>query len=107
MEFEWNISQDSPHCSSATKSKSSYLKLSVDPSEFHWTDYLHVDVSMTSYGDLKTMNGNANAKRRPRFQKCEKIPSRTMVILRTWITKECGILLMEADHNENGTESQS
>ena len=22
MEFEWNISQDSPHCSSATKSKS-------------------------------------------------------------------------------------
>ena len=23
MEFEWNISQDSPHCSSATKSKSS------------------------------------------------------------------------------------
>ena len=26
MEFEWNISQDSPHCSSATKSKSSCLK---------------------------------------------------------------------------------
>ena len=23
MEFEWNISQDSPHCSSSTKSKSS------------------------------------------------------------------------------------
>ena len=26
MEFEWNISQDSPYCSSATKSKSSCLK---------------------------------------------------------------------------------
>ena len=26
MEFEWNISQDSPHCSSATKSKSSCPK---------------------------------------------------------------------------------
>ena len=26
MEFEWNISQDSPSCSSATKSKSSCLK---------------------------------------------------------------------------------
>ena len=26
MEFEWNISQDSPHCSSATKSKGSCLK---------------------------------------------------------------------------------
>ena len=26
MEFEWNIFQDSPHCSSATKSKSSCLK---------------------------------------------------------------------------------
>ena len=26
MEFEWNISQDSPHCSSATKCKSSCQK---------------------------------------------------------------------------------
>ena len=26
MEFEWNISRDSPHCSSATKSKSSCQK---------------------------------------------------------------------------------
>ena len=26
MEFEWNISQDSPHCTSATKSKSSCRK---------------------------------------------------------------------------------
>ena len=26
MEFEWNISQDSPHCSSATTSKSSCQK---------------------------------------------------------------------------------
>ena len=26
MEFEWNISQDSPHCSPSTKSKSSWTK---------------------------------------------------------------------------------
>ena len=26
MEFEWHLSQDSPHCSSSTKSKSSCLK---------------------------------------------------------------------------------
>ena len=32
MELEWNISQDSPHCSPSTKSKSSWTKLS-DPSE--------------------------------------------------------------------------
>ena len=31
MEFEWNISQDSPHCSSATKSKSSCQKMSEMP----------------------------------------------------------------------------
>ena len=34
MEFEWNISQDSPHCSSATKSKSSCQKMSEEPEEF-------------------------------------------------------------------------
>ena len=31
MEFEWNISQDSPHCSSATKSKSSCQKWAKQP----------------------------------------------------------------------------
>ena len=30
MEFEWNISQDSLHCSSATKSKSSCLKWAIN-----------------------------------------------------------------------------
>ena len=34
MEFEWNIYQDSPHCSSATKSKSSCQKLNVEPEDF-------------------------------------------------------------------------
>ena len=33
MEFEWKISQDSPHCSSSTKSKSSWPNGS-DPSQF-------------------------------------------------------------------------
>ena len=34
MEFEWNISQDSIRCSSATKSKSSCQKMSEKPEEF-------------------------------------------------------------------------
>ena len=57
MEFEWNISQDSPHCSSSTKSKSSCPK---------WATHHKIKdklsscrCSMTSYGDLKTVNGNA------------------------------------------------
>ena len=34
MEFEWHISQDSPHCSAATKSKSSLTKMGVQPEDF-------------------------------------------------------------------------
>ena len=45
MEFEWNISQDSPHCSSATKSKSSCQKTSDKPEEFEGRD---IFVSMSN-----------------------------------------------------------
>ena len=34
MEFEWNISQDSPHCSSATKVQEFLSKMSEEPEEF-------------------------------------------------------------------------
>ena len=44
MEFEWNISQDSPHCSSATKSKSSCQKNERKALRIYRTDHLHVDV---------------------------------------------------------------
>ena len=57
MEFEWNISQDSPHCSWSTKSKSSLTQMG-ETRIVPRTNYLHVDVSMTSYGEFKTMKGN-------------------------------------------------
>ena len=56
IEFEWNISQDSPHCSSSKKSKSSRPKWATIT--IHRTNYFHVRCLMTSYGDLKTMKWN-------------------------------------------------
>ena len=60
-ESGWNssgiFSQDSPHCSSAAKSKSSWSKWAT---QHNSKDELSsCRCSMTSYGDLKTMNGNA------------------------------------------------
>ena len=43
MEIEWNISQDSPHCSSATKSNSSYEQ-NGRTRTIPRTNYLHDDV---------------------------------------------------------------
>ena len=42
MEFEWNISQDSPHCSTATKYKSS-CQNERKARRIYRTDHLHVD----------------------------------------------------------------
>ena len=53
MEFEWNISQDSLHCSSSKKSNSSWTKWANpnnskdELSSCRW--------SMASYGEVKTM----------------------------------------------------
>ena len=60
-ENRWNssgiFSQDSPHCSSSTKSKSSWTKWAT---QHNSKDELSsCRCSLTSYGDLKTMNGNA------------------------------------------------
>ena len=48
MVSRWNssgiFSQDSPHSSSATKSKEFLSKMSVEPEDFTGTDHLHVDV---------------------------------------------------------------
>ena len=56
MEFEWNISQDSPHLGSATVSKSSCLKWAIH----HNLKDGSSSCSTTPHGDLKTMNRNAN-----------------------------------------------
>ena len=57
MKFEWKISQGSPHCSSATKSMSSCPKWAIRHNSKDESSSCRC--SMTSYGDLKTMNGNA------------------------------------------------
>ena len=52
MEFEWNIFQDSPHCSSATKSKSSFQN-ERKARRINRTDHLHVDVQRHLMGILR------------------------------------------------------
>ena len=59
MEFEWIISLDSPHCSSATKSKSSCQKWAKNQNNLQ-DGSSSCRCSTTSHGDLKTMNRNAN-----------------------------------------------
>ena len=106
---QWNssgiFSQDSPHCSSATKSNSSCQK---------WAKNQNVSqdgssscrCSTTSHGDLKTMNRNA------------MLTPNSFRIMRKYFHQEDGhssdldqkrscILLTLIDHKENGTESQS
>ena len=102
MEFEWNISQDWPHCSSATKSKSSRPKWATHHNSLD--ELSSCRCSMTSHGDLKTMNRN------------------TMLTPHLWLylqedsyqehghssdldQKRSGILLTTKDNEENGTGS--
>ena len=60
-ESRWNssgiFSQDSPHCSSSTKSTSSWSKLAIH--NILKDELSSCRCSMTSYGDLKTTNRNA------------------------------------------------
>ena len=59
MEFEWNISQDSPNCSSATKSKSSCRKRAKNE-KISQDGLSSCRCSTTSHGDLKKISKNAN-----------------------------------------------
>ena len=63
MVSQWNSSgissQDSPHCSSATKSKSSCQKWAKSQKNLQ-DGSSSCRCSTTSHGDLKTMNRNAN-----------------------------------------------
>ena len=60
MVSQWHssgiFSMDSPQCRSATKSKSSCPKWAIHHNSKH--ELSSCRCSMTSYGDLKTMNGN-------------------------------------------------
>ena len=107
MVSQWNsrgiFSQDSPHCSSAAKSKSSCQKWAISQKNLKdgsssWR------CSTTSHGDLKTMNRNAN------------LTPTSFLFMRVDFHQEdghssdldqkrSGILLMIANHDEKGTES--
>ena len=80
-----NISQDSPHCSSSTKSKSSWTKWATHHNSKD--ELSSCRCSMTSDGDLKKWK-RMRIKRSACFSLCEKISSRTLVIPRTWTRKE-------------------
>ena len=102
MEFEWNISQDSPHCSSATKSKSSCVKKTIHQ---NLKDGLSsCRCSTTSYGDLKTMNGNAMLTQISFLYKQED-SQQDDGHSSDLDQKRSGILLVLTDHKENATES--
>ena len=90
MEFEWNISQDSLHCSSSQNNPKDELS--------------SCRCSMTSFVELKTMNMNFLL-----------IPHLCLLLQKDfqWDVghssdldqKRSGILLTTRDHKENGTES--
>ena len=88
-ESRWNssgiFSQDSPHCSSSTMSTSSWPKCVIHHNSKD--ELSSCRCSMRSYGDLKTMNGNAMLTTQLSLF-CKKIPTRTLIIPRTWIRKE-------------------
>ena len=69
-------------------------------------DHLHVDVQRHLRGILRQWTG-MRIKRQTHFDLCEKIFTKKMVIPRTRIRKEVVFLLIKANHEENGTESQS
>ena len=102
MEFEWHVSQDSPHCSSATKSKSSCLKWAIHQ---NWKDgSSSCRCSMTSYGDLKTKNGNAMLTPTS-FLQMQEDSQQDTGHSSDLEQKRSGILFMLTDPKENGTES--
>ena len=107
MGSQWNSSgissQDSPHCSSATKSKSSSLEWATHQNSKD-ANYLHVDVqwhNMVNYIQWTGMHCWCHT--------CDyiykEIPSRKMVILPDPDQKRSGFLLLLTDHKENGTGS--
>ena len=104
-ESQWNSSgmssQDSPHCSSATKSKSSCVKWAINQRNledgFFWCR------CSTCHGDLKTINRNLTPNSFLSVQVSHQEDGHSSVSDQ----KRSGFLLMLANIKENGTESQS
>ena len=88
---QWNssgiFSQDSPHCSSATKSKSSCQKMSDQPDEFNgriiFMSMLN-DISWGSEDNEQECESDVNLV----SIYAKRFPVRTLVIPLTWIRKE-------------------
>ena len=79
------ISQDSPHCASATKSKSSCQKWAKNQ-KISQEGSSSCRCSTTSHGDLKKTG--MRIKCSTRFELCKNIFTRKMVLPRIWIRKQ-------------------
>ena len=95
-------SQDSPHCSSATKSMSSCLKWAIHQNLLDESSSCRC--SITSHGDLKAKNGNAMLTLTMSIF-AKKDSQQDVGHSSDLDQKSSGILLVLTDHKENGTES--
>ena len=102
MEFEWNISQDSPHCCLSAKSKSSWTEWSTQHNSKD--EFSSCRCSMTSHGELQTMNGNALLTPHLRLH-LQKDFQQDVGHFSDLDQKRSGILLTMTNHEEKGTES--
>ena len=104
MEFEWNISQHSPHCSSSAKSQSSWTKWATQRNSKDELSSCRCPITL--YGDLQTMNGNALLTPHL-WLYLQKDFQQDVGHSSDLDQKRSGILLILTDHKENGTESQN
>ena len=102
MEFEWNISQDSLHCSWSKKSKSSWMKW-ANPNNSK-DEFSSCRCSTTSYGELQTMKRNVLII--PHLCLCSQKDFQQDVGHSSDLDqRQSGILLTMKDLEENGTKS--
>ena len=87
MEFEWNISQDSPHLQLVDKVQEFMNKISKEPQ-----DFIGGIIFMSMFNDIswrsKDNERECIANATPVSIFATKISSRTLVVPRTWIRKE-------------------
>ena len=96
--------QNSPHCSSSTKSKSSWGKW-ANPNNSK-DESSSCRCPMTSHGDLKTMNGNAMLTSHLCLYS-QKSSQQNVGHSSDLDQKRSGIPLTTKDHEENGTKSEN
>ena len=109
MVSQWNLSgtfsQDSPRCSSPTKSKSSCQTWSKNQKNLQ-DGSSSCRCSTTFHGDLKTMNRNANWAPNS-FRLMRKDLEQEDGHFSDLDQKRSGNLLTNTNHKENGTESEN